>query len=73
MAIITNMFGNVRSLAMITCSGLTLARCQALTRASLSLPFSAKQGENIAEDSWVEIRTGGDQSPDTITGITQSS
>lgn len=69
---IINMFENVHNLAMISCRGLTLARCQALTRAPLSVPFLGLQGLKIAKDSWDEIKTWRDHSPDTITGITDS-
>ena len=53
------------------CGGLTLAGHQVPTKAALSLTSSAGQGrENITKGSWVEIRTGRDPSPITITGKT---
>jgi len=42
-----------------SCGGLTLAGCQVLIKAALSLPSSTGQGrENTAKGSWVQIRTG---------------
>ena len=55
----------------VHCGGLTLTGCQVPTKATLSLPSSAGQGrENITKGSWVEIRTGRDHSPITVTGRT---
>jgi len=42
-------------------------------QATLPPPFTAEQGtENIMKGSWVEIRTGRDHSPVTITAKTDS-
>jgi len=49
----------------------SLAVHQVPTKAALSLHFSAGQGrKNMTKGLWVEIRTGRDHSPITITGKT---
>jgi len=60
-------------LGLWICGGLTLAGCQVPTKATLSLLSSVGQGRgNITKGSQVEIRTGRDHSPVTITGKTDS-
>jgi len=55
------------------CGGLTLPRSQVPTKAALPLPSSAGEGEKtMTKGSWVEIRTGRDQSPITTMGKTDS-
>lgn len=49
------------------CGGLTLAGRQASIKATLSLPFSARQRrENIMKSPQVQIKIGIDQSPVTV-------
>lgn len=57
--------------SVTTCTGLTLAGCQAYTKATVSLPSTAGQGrENIKDSSWIEIRTGRDCSSNNVMGKT---
>jgi len=49
------------------CGRLTLARCQVPTKATLSFPSAGQGRANVTKGSWVEIRTGRDHSPVTVT------
>lgn len=58
---------------MRTCLGLTLTEHQMPTKVALSLPSSVGQGrQNIMKDLWIEIRTGRDRSPVTVSSKTGS-
>lgn len=52
---------------VLQCSGLTLVGCQVLIKASLSHTLSTVQGtRNITKVSWIEIRSGIDNSAITL-------
>ena len=53
------------------CFGLAWIKCQVPTKAAVSLPLlSGQRRRNTVKGSWIEIGTGRDHSPITVTGRT---